>query len=167
MQFKMERMQQCIGIQVSRHLCAEVGFSPQCEPGTGRKGQSRQGPGASFHCWPCWAAVCGIGRASSVPTSSRSATGSSSGRVDDGRHHCFIVPCVPCSSSDQALTSHLVKSVVVKLQFCVALSGIHCLHCQDKIMYSCTIEAWHSFDSKMCQQSSGKIFMLCNAIFKS
>ena len=89
------------------------------------------------------------------------------GRVDDGRHHCFIVPCVPCSSSDQALTSHLVKSVVVKLQFCVALSGIHCLHCQDKIMYSCTIEAWHSFDSKMCQQSSGKIFMLCNAIFKS
>ena len=31
-------------------ICAEVGFSPQCEPGTGRKGQSRQGPvlGRSF-----------------------------------------------------------------------------------------------------------------------
>ena len=29
----------CIGIQVSRHLWAEVGFSPQCAPGTG----SRQG----------------------------------------------------------------------------------------------------------------------------
>ena len=81
-------------------MCAEVRFSPQC--GTGRVDRRGQcWAGASFHWWPCWAAVCRIGRrASSVPTSSRSATGSSSGRVDDGRHHCFIVPCVPCPSSD-------------------------------------------------------------------
>ena len=72
--------------------------------GRGRVDRGQCWAGASFHCWPCWAAVCWpcwaavcrIGRrASSVPTSSRSATGPSSGRVDDGRHQCFIVPCVP------------------------------------------------------------------------
>ena len=133
--------------------------------GRGRVDRGQCWAGASFHWWPCWAAVCRIGRrASSVPTSSRSATGSSSGRVDDGRHHCFIVPCVHVYPvfhvHDLHLTFHLVKSVMVKMQFCVASSGIYCLHCLAKIIYSILFKPGTAFTPK-CVNSPVERLLCC------
>ena len=71
-----------------QHVCGH-----QCAPGYVRQG-------ASFPCWSCWAVRKSgrrrrRGRASSVPTLSRSPTGFSSG--DDGCHqstlHFYILRC--------------------------------------------------------------------------
>ena len=71
-----------------QHVCGH-----QCAPGYVRQG-------ASFPCWSCWAVRKSgrrrrRGRASSVPTLSRSPTGFSSG--DDGCHqstlHFYILHC--------------------------------------------------------------------------